>query len=517
MMIALFLSLSTPETPCAAPPPGMTCIEGGAVEVGRDDGPRNEAPRRKVEISTFYVDDAEMTAEQVTACVRDGACPPRKAALLDYDAAVKLCTWAGKRLPTEWEWEKAAPRIAGMIGDGDEWTATWAGEAPGAPCQQCAGRDPMGICSSTDPCSRGGGMKVVRGASVTARRFAPLSKRAQIRCASSSPLLWGFPTRQGSAERPVPPPPAPPTPEQVRIAHAIQQDTLDKQECAAKGRSHIDCRDPNSYIKTNEPRQSLWVRYIKNLGGGYTGVGIDQNYSLIAVQRAEWAWLFDYDPVVVNLHRALRALIKDAPDRAAFLRHFDDEGKAHALEVLAQEYGGDRAVREVYAISRKPLARYYEKQTLGEKDDPTYGWLATDDAYRYVRLLYEQDRIVVLKGDMLAKHTMQGIGAAARALGVAIRVYYPSNAPEFWPHAQQYKDNVLALPFDEHSVVLQTMSGLKPGFGEKKKGYWHYNVQSGLMQQELMRRRGVGSLPQLVMIRNKTDDPDLTVSGLPKL
>jgi hypothetical protein len=34
------------------------------------------------------------------------------------------------------------------------------------------------------------------------------------------------------------------------------------------------------------------------------------------------------------------------------------------------------------------------------------------------------------------------------------------------------------------------------------------------MQQELMRRREVGSMRQLVGVRNKTDDPDLTVSGL---
>ena len=129
-------------------------------------------------------------------------------------------------------------------------------------------------------------------------------------------------------------------------------------------------------------------------------------------------------------------------------------------------------------------------------------------------MLYQQDRITILKGDMLAKNTMQGIGAAARALGVTIRVYYPSNAPEFWPHSAQYKNNVIALPFDERSVVLQTLSGVQPGFGQKKKGYWHYNAQAGLMQQDLMRRREVGSMRQLVTVRNKTDDPDFTVSGL---
>ena len=70
-----------------------------------------------------------------------------------------------------------------------------------------------------------------------------------------------------------------------------------------------------------------------------------------------------------------------------------------------------------------------------------------------------------MKGDMLAKNTMQGIGAAARAMGVTIRIYYPSNAPECWPFSEQYKKNVLALPFDDKSIVLQTLSGIKAGYG----------------------------------------------------
>ncbi len=115
---------------------------------------------------------------------------------------------------------------------------------------------------------------------------------------------------------------------------------------------------------------------------------------------------------------------------------------------------------------------------------------------------------------MLAKNSMQGIGAAARAMGVPIRIYYPSNAPECWPLTEQYKKNVLALPFDDKSLVVQTLSGVKAGFG-KQIGYWHYNVQSGLQQQELLGRRGYGSLKQVVFERNQGNDPDLTTSGLP--
>jgi hypothetical protein len=120
-----------------------------------------------------------------------------------------------------------------------------------------------------------------------------------------------------------------------------------------------------------------------------------------------------------------------------------------------------------------------------------------------------------LKGDMLASSTMQGIGDAARALGVTIRVYYPSNAPECWPWTKQYKKNVLALPFDDQTVVLQTLSGVRPGFPARTKGYWHYNVQSGHAQQRMLAMPGYQALKQVVHARIKTDDPDLTLSDLP--
>lgn len=592
------------QRPCATPPPGMACVPGGPAIVGNDDGPAIERPRRTIEVSTFYMDVHEVTHAQYQRCVDAGACPklmlgpynenimkpfvgPNQPAVpVDYERAVKVCAFLGKRLPTEWEWEKAArgpngdlypwgndpptcdkaqfrecaPKgctpyrgkkhewdcvehatkdvgsypaghygIFDMAGNGYEWTATWAGENAKAPCKACDGVDPTGVCGSTDPCSRGGGKKILRGGSwywpkdqVRSSHRRPellvtKTHRLSARCASTTPVLAGFPTRLGTEKRAPPPARQAPAEAQRALAHAVPDDALDKQECATKGRSFMDCRDPSSYIKTNEPRQHVWRRTIENLGGGYTGVGIDQNYTLMAVQRAEWAWLFDYDPTVVRLHRALKAIILASADREKFLAHFDAQNKAQALAAIDAAWDGHperTAVREVYSVTRNALAPYYRKQLMGSKEDPTWGWLATEDAYQTVRTMFQQDRVVIVKGDMLGNKAMQGIAAAARALSVPVRVYYSSNAPEFWPHSVQYKKNVLALPFDDDSVVLQTFSGLLPGFGEKRKGYWHYNVQSGHMQQELMRRKEVVSLRQLLTVRNKTDDPDLTVSGL---
>jgi formylglycine-generating enzyme required for sulfatase activity len=616
--------------PCAAAPRGMSCIPGGPAIVG--DEKSAGSPRRVIEVSTFYLDQKEITHADYQRCVDAKICKPlfipdynknimkpfmgadQPAMPLDWPRAQQYCVWAGKRLPTEWEWEKAArgpngdawpwgnapfscdkaqtrdcapkgckpyrgkahswdcvehaTHAAGsfpaghyglfdMAGNGNEWTATWYVARTAACGARCNGKDPRGPCDGANPCPKQPLQKVLRSGSwywpksqaqPSHRRGEMLETRSHrlgARCASTTTTQATLPPRAVTEQRPAPATPQAPSAEQLKTFTAIKEDVLAKQVCEQKGRSFVDCRDPNHYIKTNEPRLHVWRPYIENLGGGYTGVGIDQNYSFIAHARSEWAWLFDYDPAVVHLHWILRAIILDSPDRQAFLAHYAPAAKDDVLALLSKTYAGNperAAYRELYAISRASLAKYYQHQVEGEVSipdivkaptadadaprrkagvkvgdesaDPSFGWLATEESYQYIRNLYQQGRIHILKGDMLAKNTMQGIGAAARAMGVTIRIYYPSNAPECWPFTEQYKKNVLALPFDDKSIVLQTLSGIKAGFG-KQIGYWHYNVQAGLQQQELLSRRGYGALRQVVFERLPGADPDLTTSGLP--
>ena len=174
---------------CGSCSPGSGCLLGECVETGEmklvasgsfwmgcnttvdSECQSDESPYHQVTLSGYYMDKTEVTQAEYKKCVDAGECdtpscdwdptgtPNRPVVCVTWSQAGEYCVWAGKRLPTEAEWEKAARGTDGRKYPWGNETATcdyavmydgsW-GCGTGSTWDVCgkspAGDSPYGLC-----------------------------------------------------------------------------------------------------------------------------------------------------------------------------------------------------------------------------------------------------------------------------------------------------------------------------------------------------------------------------------
>lgn len=107
-------------------PVTMLLIPAGYFIMGSNTGGEDEKPCHRVYLDAFYIDETEVTCRRYARFLQETGYPPHPMWNPEYDRsedpvvgvswydAVSFARWAGKQLPTEAQWEKAAR--GGLVG-----------------------------------------------------------------------------------------------------------------------------------------------------------------------------------------------------------------------------------------------------------------------------------------------------------------------------------------------------------------------------------------------------------------
>ena len=282
-----------------------------------------------------------------------------------------------------------------------------------------------------------------------------------------------------------------------------------------------DMSEPDGYFSSdnlvsNEDTFQLILTELQRTvkpGGVYVGVGPDQNFTYIAALKPAIAFIPDVRRGNLHMHLMYKALMEQSADRAGFLaklfsrkrpdglspssspdqlfRAFADVEPSRELfestmagiqTSLRKQHGFRISERDVAGIeyilssflssgpflqySSRPIggrgSRYpsfAELQMATDEAGVPRAYLATEEHYRIVRTMQQNNLIVPTVGNFGGPKTLRAIGAWARARGARITTFYTSNVEQYlfqdrlW---DAFAASVATMPLDDSSTLIRS-------------------------------------------------------------
>jgi len=280
--------------------------------------------------------------------------------------------------------------------------------------------------------------------------------------------------------------------------------------------------EPGGYFDTDNliSNESSYQQVIPDLhrrnvrGGAYVGVGPDQNFTYIAATRPAVAYIVDIRRDNVLLHLLFKALFHHARTRVEYLTllfgratpanietwraadvdriaaYVDSAPKADAsalrkqLDATIRGFGVPLSADDLRTIAgfhqgfidgglalrfqsagRPPQWNYptYRDLLLDTDSSGHRGsFLASEDAFQFVRGLEERDLVIPVVGDLSGPSALVNVGKAIAQRGDKLTAFYVSNV-EFYLFRDgsfgRFVANLTRMPHTDNAVLIRSFFG----------------------------------------------------------
>ncbi|NUN16290.1 MAG: hypothetical protein HUU55_21900 [Myxococcales bacterium] len=263
------------------------------------------------------------------------------------------------------------------------------------------------------------------------------------------------------------------------------------------------------FLISDEKRHDLFADVTKDVGGMLIGVGTDQVYLMAGWARSEILVPMDFDQAVVDIHKVYRLLFLKGGTPAEFIARWAKSNEDTLKEMIDSEFTDAKEREGVHKALRLGRGLVHGKLKLTAELHnklKVKSFVNDQDEFDYIVALFKTNRVFPVRGDLTASKTMIQLGDAARKINVAVRVLYLSNAEKYFPYTEQYKKNVLGLPFDDQTQVLRTQ-GWGEGRGAEEDGFYIYLVQTGTNYRNWLENARLADVKPVVAGKRRTKIP----------